>query len=797
MSALQALLGAVLRPGLAALGRGRLPRIDGNITLPGLKAPIEILRDRWGVPHIFAGDLHDLFFAQGFVHAQDRFWQMELNRRTATGCLAEIFGPVALDTDRTTRTFGFDRLGRADWANAGDEVRAALQAYAEGVNAFLTSPTSRMPIEFTLLGHRPEPWRPEDSAAFARVMIWQLSHAWYGEILRARVIEAVGAEHAADLEIHYPSENPVALPQGIEFNRLQPDGSLIAGDGPFLTRAMGSNTWTVAGSRSTTGKPFLCNDMHLTLMLPAIWYLAHLRAGPFEVTGASLPGLPFVLVGHNARIAWGTTLAFTDAEDLFVEEFSADDSHQYRFRGQWRLAEVVPEAIRVKGRAEPHVENVLLTHHGPVISDVVGEPARRLAVCSMALRPASVMEGYRRLNLASGWDDFVEAMRCIDAPQLNMAYADVQGNTGYWMTGKVPVRASGDGTVPAPGWTGEQEWVGEVPFEEMPHALNPAEGVLVTSNHRVVGDDYPHFLGRIWMNGYRARRIQDVLSAPRPLGPDDFRRLHTDFTCIPGAELARLLSGMTTDDPDARVALDLLKKWDGILTTDSVGGAVYEVARYHLVLNLLEPGLGADLTLGIMGRGFHPLLMPAHEFYGHDTVALLRLLKEPECWWVRQAGGLESLLGRSLRQSVDWLRAHLGADSRGWQWGKMHRAIFPHAMGIQKPLDRVFNVGPLPIGGDTDTPCQTAIAPDDPYDNKAWAPTFRQIVDLEDFSRSMVMVPPGQSGQIGSPHYGDLAGPWARGEYLPMLWTREEIEREAEGRLTLTPSERRSAPSDQ
>jgi len=788
MSAMQALLGAALRTGLTWMGRRRLPKIDGKLVLPGSKAPIEILRDRWGVPHVFAADLHDLFFGQGFVHAQDRLWQMELNRRTATGRLSEIFGPVALDTDRATRTFGFDRLGREDWARAGEEVRAAVLAYTEGVNAFLTSPTSRMPIEFTLLGHRPEPWRPEDSAAFARVMIWQLSHAWYSEILRARVVGAVGPEHAADLEIHYPEGNPVALPQGVELNRLQPDGALVGTGGPFLAPAMGSNSWTVAGSRSSTGKPFLCNDMHLTLMLPAIWYLVHLKAGPLEVTGASLPGIPLVLVGHNARIAWGTTLAFTDAEDLYLEEFSPDDPLQYRFRGEWRKATVIPEAIKVKGRSAPHVESVVLTHHGPVISDVVGEPARRLAVCSMALRPAAVMEAYYRLDLAQGWDEFVEAMRWIEAPQFNMAYADVQGNTGYWMTGKVPVRASGDGTVPAAGWTGEQEWVGEVPFEEMPHALNPADGIFVTTNHRIVGDDYPHFLGSIWMNGYRARRILDVLNSRQTLGPEDFHKLHVDFTCIPGMELVGLLAGITSDDPLVRTALGLLRGWNGVLSTDSVGGAVYEVARYHLVRSLLEPGLGEDLTLQLMGRGFHPLLMPAHEFYGHDTVALLRILRNPGSWWVRQAGGLQTLVEGSLRQSVGWLQSHLGAEPAGWQWGKIHHAIFPHAMGIQKPLDRVFNLGPLSIGGDTDTPCQTAIVPDDPYDNKAWAPTFRQIIDLQDLSRSEVMVPPGQSGQIGSRHYGDLAEPWARGEYIPMLWTREEIEREAEGRLVLAPT---------
>jgi penicillin amidase len=340
-----------------------LPKIEGTLTLPGLSTPAEVIRDRWGVPHIYAANTHDLFFAQGFVHAQDRLWQMELNRRIATGRLSELFGNLALDTDRTTRTFGFHRLGQADWANADDSMRTVVSAYTEGINAFLQNPSTRMPIEFTLLRHHPEPWIPEDSMAFSRVVTWQLSHAWYGEIIRAWLIEAVGEEHAAELEIHYPEQNPVTLPAGIEFNRLNPDGTLRAARGPFLSRGMGSNAWAISGRRTTTGKPFLCNDMHLTLALPSLWHEVHLIAGEFNVTGASLPGLPTVLVGHNKRIAWGMTLAFTDCEDLFIERFDPQAPHRYEFRGEWLDAEVIPESIRVKGGAKPHTEQVIVTHH--------------------------------------------------------------------------------------------------------------------------------------------------------------------------------------------------------------------------------------------------------------------------------------------------------------------------------------------------------------------------------------------------------------------------------------------------
>ncbi|MGD0277587.1 MAG: penicillin acylase family protein, partial [Syntrophales bacterium] len=374
MPILHDILAPILRVGLTWMGKRHLPKTSGKLTVLGLSTPVEVIRDRWGVPHIYASKLHDLFFAQGFIHAQDRLWQMELNRRTATGRLSEMFGSVALDTDRTTRTFGFHRLGQTDWINADKDVREAVLSYTEGVNAFLTHPSRTMPIEFTLLGHHPEPWRPEDSMALSRIMIWQLSHAWYGEIVRTQLIEAVGPEHAAELEIHYPPQNPATLPSGIEFNRLGPDGSLLGTSGPFLQQGLGSNAWPVSGSRTNTGKPFLCNDMHLPLGMPALWYLIHMVCNQYQVTGVSLPGLPMVLVGHNAHIAWGATLAYTDCDDLYIEAFDLEKSHRYRFRDEWQQAQVIPETIHVKKQDKPHVEEVIITLHGPIISDVVGYP---------------------------------------------------------------------------------------------------------------------------------------------------------------------------------------------------------------------------------------------------------------------------------------------------------------------------------------------------------------------------------------------------------------------------------------
>jgi len=759
--------------------------VDGEIGLPGLDASVDIFRDQWGVPHIYAQSLIDALFAQGFVHAQDRLFQMELNRRTAQGTLSEVFGELALDTDRTARTFGFNRLGHADWEMASDDLREGISAYVAGVNAFLDHPKTKLPVEFTLLGFKPQPWQPEDTMAFTRVMMWQLSHAWQGEIIRAEIIEKVGAEHAAELEIHFPSENPLTLPKGIEFNTLDPDGSLRKATGPFLERGKGSNAWAISPPRSETGNAVLCNDMHLALSMPSLWYDVHLNGGDeLHVTGVSLPSVPMVLVGHNEHIAWGMTLAFTDAEDLFIEQ--VDSQNRYLYKDEWHDAEVIEESIPVKGRKEPHIENVMITRHGPIISDVVTHATQKVAVNSMALRPSPAFDGWLKLNKAKGWNDFVEAMRLIEAPQLNVAYADVENNIGYWVTGKVPVRAKGDGSVPVPGWLGEYEWVGEVPFEEMPHALNPEQGYVVSCNHKIISDNYPHHLGREWMNGYRARRLTELIEGQDKLSMGDHQEFHVDVKCLPGLELVARLEGIDDPQPDVQTALKLLREWDGFLPPESVPGTLYEVIRYTLVRNLLEPGLGTELSMRLMGEGFHPLLMHSNEFYGQDTVILLRLLDNPDSWWVQQAGGRDEVVISSIRQAVEWLRENLGPEPDDWVWGKIHQVNFEHPLGLQKPLDQVFNRGPFPIGGDTDTPCQTAMLPHNPYDNRAWSPSFRQIVDMGDLSKSVVVIPPGQSENVANSHYDDLIQPWLEGTYHPMLWTRDQVEAAVAHKLVLT-----------
>ena len=762
--------------------RSRLAQLDGRVYLPGLEREVLIGRDEWGIPHIRAGSRHDLFLAQGFVHAQDRLWQMELNRRAAKGELSAVFGPATLATDRLARTLGLARLAQSTWEQLDDQTRADVEAYTAGVNAYLQS-NPALPIEFTLLRHRPQPWRPLDSVAYGRLQMWALTEGAMGELVQAQLIEKVGAARAAELAPRYPASNPVTLPDGIELNDQQISNLLPAarphaipflGKGGAAGAGRGSNAWVIATGRSATGHAILCNDMHLPVGTPSVWYYVHLKSDDgLHVAGFSQPGLPYVLVGHNAHMAWGATLAYTDCEDLFVEQLDPGDATRYCFQGEWRQAEVYEERITVRGRPD-HVERVIATHHGPIVSSVLPGKRQVLALSSTALRPRLCISGFRRLNEARHWDDFVAAVEQIHAPALNLLYADTRDNIGYWVSGRVPVRAKGDGLAPAPGWSGEYEWINDVPFNEMPHALNPRQGYLISANHRIVDDSYPYFLGRTWRSGYRARRLEELITGQDKVSLADCQRFQLDFQSIPGRQLAARLANLKTTDVDAAVSLCRLQQWDGWLGPESVGGAVYQVLLAHLAQAILEPRLGSKCLYEALGLGPHPYLIPLNEFQGYWTTTLLRLLADPDSSWLPPAEAERcQLVERCLAETTAELRRRLDDDPDQWQWGRLHQVCFEHALGAQPPLDLIFNQGPFPIGGDGDTVAQTSIRPDRPYHNNAITISSRHLVDLGDLSHSRAMLAPGQSGQLGSAYYGNLIQPWLEGTCFPMTGTKE------------------------
>lgn len=787
MSAIDTILGGLIRPFAKGMSRKSLPQLSGKLKAKGLKAAVSVIRDKQGVPHIEAESIEDAIFAQGFVHAQDRLWQMDLNRRVALGQVSEAFGELALETDIAVRTLGFHRLAEEDWKIANAELKHLIQHYADGINAGIDT-YDALPPEFKLLKIKPQKWTALDVIALARMVFWQMSFAWYGELVRAKLIEKVGAEKAAELDVNYSDLNPIELPKGIEFNKRIDGGILEAMEGPFLKPMAGSNAWAISADRSTTGKPILCNDPHLLVTNPGTWYQNHLKAKGLDVAGVSMPGLPFVIIGHNAQVSWGVTLAFTDIHDLFIEKFTSDDLSTYSFQGEERKSTLIKESIKIKGKDKPHVETVVLTHHGPVVSGFLGDKTHKMTIASTALQPTKAYEGLYGFNVAKNWDDFVSSLKHLTCPPLNIVYADVHDNIGYWVTGSVPIRSKGQGLVPQNGWSGDYEWKGMVPFEEMPHSLNPEKGFVLSCNHKVISDSYPHFLGAVWMNGYRARRLTDFFDVKDQLSPADCESMQNDYYSIPGQEMQKHFRYLEFKEPQLAKAKEYLCNWDRILDVNSIGGTIYEVTKHNLFINLVEPVVGEELRQELQGKGFNPAIGLSNTFGGHDTVAILRLLNTPDSWWIQQAGGAEKLLRKSLLDAVKFLSKEHGPNPENWKWGKLHAAELPHVLGIKKPLDKVFNLGPYPMAGDADTPHQTASSLyNDDYGGPEVMASWRQIIDLADLSKSVCIMPPGQSGQLKSKYYADQMQDWLDGKYYPYRWTAAQIEADADERMTLEP----------
>ncbi|MFQ5854416.1 MAG: penicillin acylase family protein [Anaerolineae bacterium] len=765
--------------------RRSLPQTDGMLTLEGLLDEVEIIRDRWGVPHIYAETAHDLFFGQGFVHAQDRLWEMDFQRRLAAGRLSEVLGETTLEIDRWMRVLGLRWQVEVEMKTVSDEARRALQAYTKGVNRFIET-TPVWPVEFALLRYEPEPWTPADSLSWGKMMAFGLSENWDSEIIRARLIDRLGPERAWLLEGGYPADNPVIVPE-IDYASLG-ESALIrkATADPFAGDLGASNSWVVDGTRSTTGKPLLANDPHLLMRIPGIWYENHLVGAGYYVAGASLPGVPAVIVGHNERIAWGLTAALADVQDLYVERFHPDDPHLYQVNGEWRPAEVRREEIRVRGRRKPVIEEVIITRHGPVVTHLAPDETQPLALqWSGYDMDAKGTDCFLKLNRARNWEEVLQALEDHSVPVLNVTYADVDGNIGYRLAGKIPVRRNGDGQVPVPGWTDEYEWRGYLAFDELPRSYNPESGFIVTANNKPVGDDYPHNLGSGWRPGFRARRIVQLIQARAHHDRTSYEAMQVDQLSIPMRRLARRLARMEFDDPQLQAAQADLSYWDGVMGKDAVGATLAYTTMVHFRRALFAEELG-PLTGLYLGKGFHPFLHPISGTAARNIEVALAVLDDPDATWLN-GRPLDELLTASFRAAVDQLKRELGLNMSRWRWGAVNQLHLIHPLGMVRPLGRLFNRGPCPAGGDPFTVWPNA-ARFHPYGADFHSASFRLIVDLSDMTRSVAVCPPGQSGHPASPHYADQLPEWQAGRYHTMLWRREAIEAASEGILKLQPA---------
>ncbi len=797
------LLVIVLAVGLASAAswwivHRALPQLDGTVSLPELKHEVTVDRDIWGVPHIRASSLEDLVTAQGYVLAQDRLWQMDILRRAAAGELSEVFGPVGLQLDREFRTVGFYIAAEREASRLPPEFRGLLEAYARGVNRYIEDHRGRLPWEFVTMGYQPRPWRPADSLLIAGYMYQTLASTWKAELKRSIVTGLVDAERAADLYLvdspldHVvvgaeaasppptksaaPGANPPRKPRPAERPRASPAAhavlaqwkaaeSILQQFDEEVRGSFGSNNWVVDGTHTASGKPLLANDTHLRLDRPCIWYMLHLTAPGWNVKGFTLPGAPLVIVGHNDRIAWGFTNDGADVQDVYIESFSRTDPRQYVVNGNYVTAEVRTERIRVKGRAE-EVFDVVVTRHGPIVQRAGG---RAYALRWTALEPGGLSGTHALVGAARNWQEFREALRGVPGPAQNAVYADVDGNIGFIVAARIPIRKKGNGSVPVPGDTDDYEWTGYIPFDELPQVLNPPGGVIATANARVVGPGYRHYLTDRWASPYRTARIYELLAQKTKLRPEDCLAIQTDIVSLPHRFLAEQLvrASQTTQPKDerAKALVARLPSWDGRGRADSVETSFVEFTRRALLRNLLRPYLGEETAL----------------YEWRDAVFLEKVLGERAARWLpADFHSYGELLMASADQAVERLaRATNTSESSAWRWGRLNALVMSHPLGRSGWRQWLLSIGPIEQSGTV-------------YSVKAaqpsHGPAMRFVADLSDLDNSLMNITLGQSGQYGSPHYRDQFSTWFEGRGIPAPFSDAAEEKSRAHRLRLLPA---------
>jgi penicillin amidase len=809
--------------------RQSLPQEEGEILLAGLGKPVEVLRDRYGVPHITAASLGDAITALGFVHAQDRLWQMEVNRRTAAGRLAESFGEGALEADRFLRTLGIRRAAEANLQRLDAQTRALLESYAAGVNAFLaTKPV--LPVEYWLTGTRPEPWTPVDSLGWIKMMAWDLGGNWRNELLRMRLSKTLSNTRIHEFLPPYPGEaapeiadlrklyggmekegarlagsvdgaSGLALKNGLRFfgdmNLVAKKPEIMEGqtqappwfDADAQTEGLGSNNWAVSGARSATGKPLLANDPHLGLSAPALWYFAHLSAPGFEAIGATLPGVPAIVLGRNSHFAWGFTNTGPDVQDLYIERL--DGAGNYLTPEGPKPFVLRDEVIKVKGGEDVRLQ-VRVSRHGPVISDVsraAQEAAPRGHVIAFqwtALREDDLtMQSAAKLARAKDWPGFVTALRDFHSPQQNVVYADSQGNIGFVAAGRVPVRKPENdlkGLAPAPGWLAKYDWAGFIPFEELPRTHNPAEGTLMTANHRITPPGYAHYLTSEWQPPYRANRINELLGAVRAHSIGSFARIQGDVVSLPIRELLPRLARVVPRSEPARRALSRLAAWDGAMVADR---------PEPLILSAWWRELARAVYADELGAAFPGNWLTRAQFLTNVLADKDRQGRWCDDVRTKAAESCEDLLAAALEAALADLRRRFGDDMDAWRWGAAHYARHEHRpFGRVKWLAPIFDIV-VPTPGDPYTVNVGRGRLEDaarPYAN-THAASLRAIYDLANLDNSLYIHSGGQSGNVLSAHYKAFTQAWANGEYIPMVTDRRKIEAGGTRKLTLAPQQ--------
>jgi penicillin amidase len=752
----------------------RLPHTQGQLTVPGIREPLRIHRDRWGIPYIEATNDADAWFGLGFCHGQDRAFQLEILFRVVRGRLAELVGIEALPVDRLSRRIGFHHAAQKQWPILDADIREWIDAYARGVTAGATLGLPKRPHEFVLLGSKPSAWTPLDTLAVVKLISFTLPANWDVELARLRILNAAGPEALAALDPHYQEWLPATAPPGaaarVVLDRLAED---LAHFADVARTGTGSNNWVLSSSRTAAGRPLLANDPHLDSRLPTHWYLAHVRTPEWAVAGASFVGGPGILVGHNGNAAWGLTAALVDNTDLFREQIGPD-GRSVRQGDAFVPCELREEVISIRG-AEPVTEGVLVTPRGPIISPALegGDGfAEALSLRAVWLDPLP-LRGLLCLHKSRSFDECRQALSIWPAVAQNMVYAEATGTIGWQVFGQAPIRKKGHGILPLPGWDKDAGWKQEqVPFAQMPFAVNPATGFLATANTQPLADDpKAPFLGVDWIDGYRLVAITRALARRTDWDVKSTLALQTDQHALPWEEMREIILGVATDNPAARRALDLLRGWDGKVSVDSVAASVYELFLSEMAMRVAKAKAPRSFAWAL-GQGVSRLM--DHNFFCfRRTGHLVRLLRTQPANWLKRSWPDE--VAEALAAVVRNLEAVHGTDTAHWAWGRLRVLRMRHALGGRRWLHRIFNLGPIPCGGDTDTINQASVLPLEPTANCKNMASLRVVIDVGAWHNSRFVLPGGQSGNPLSPHYGNLFALWQRGDGVPIAWTPDDV----------------------
>lgn len=757
-----------------------IPDYNQNVSLKGIQGKVTIYRDAYAIPHIYAENEADLYRAVGYVMAQDRLWQMDLLRRATTGRLAEIFGEDLVQTDLLIRGLRIPEKSGEVMKRSDPEIIAALEAFADGVNQYMDENMDNLPPEFAILGYDPEKWEIIHSINLIGYMAWDLTTPWTEEFLMDKLSRKLPGEKFKQIIPNAIIHDTPVFPE-FSIPMAEATAQLKSlGLGVFF----GSNNWAVSGKKSVTGKPILANDMHLGLFAPGIWYQVHMTAGDkLDVTGVAVPGQPFVISGHNRRIAWGMTNVMIDDIDFYVETVNRQNRDQYKFNGEWRDMTVKKEMIKING-GETVEKTLRFTHRGPVVSAFKKEKDRVISVRWLGNEFSNELRSVYLLNRAGNWRDFREAVKSFISLSQNVVYADVDGNIGLQTCAGIPIR-EGAKEFMVPGDTDTYDWKGLVPFEELPYSYNPESGFVSSANNKTTPDDYPYHISHWFYVPDRIERIREMLNEKEKLSIDDFKRMQTD---VKSKHVERYLKDIidilnqteNLTGPE-KESLELLSRWDGVMAKDSAAALIFDTLYLHMVKNLAEDEMGTEFF---------------SKFLGEKT--LIRNLTAG-VWRTRDAAGwcddvnttaketFRQWIEKSFRDSVKQLVSEMGAEPVKWQWGKRHGLYLNHPMGTVSILDSLFNLnrGPFPVGGSFHTVCPYSYSFRRPY-HSTFGASQRHIYSLVDWDESQTVIPTGISGIPASTHYCDQSALYTQNKYHNDFITLPRVEADSRYKMEIT-----------